>query len=130
METEEILWTGHPSNWHYFWFWLLGLVLAAVLIGFFIILWIVFDRSRRTYVVTPTKVIAEQGIWSRTSDEVRIQDIRSIAMRKTGFLALVGVGDLEFSSAASADAEICFRCIAGVEAVRDVVRQRQEKHSG
>jgi uncharacterized membrane protein YdbT with pleckstrin-like domain len=126
METEEILWRGHPSNWHYFWAWVLGIVLAAVLVGFFIILWIVLDRSRRTYTVTPTKVIIEQGLLAKNSDEVRIQDIRSIAMKKSFLAGLVGIGDLEFSSAAAADAEIIFRSVADVETVRDLVRSRQQ----
>ena len=94
MDSEEILWTGHPSNWHYAWAWVIGVLLAVVLIGFFVILWILVDRSRITYTVTATKVIREAGLWAKTSDEVRIRDIRSIAMRKGGFLGLAGVGDL------------------------------------
>jgi uncharacterized membrane protein YdbT with pleckstrin-like domain len=125
MDSEEILWTGHPSNWHYAWAWVIGVLLAVVLIGFFVILWILVDRSRITYTVTATKVIREAGLWAKTSDEVRIRDIRSIAMRKGGFLGLAGVGDLEFSSAAVADGAIAFRSVRGVEAVRDLVRRLQ-----
>jgi uncharacterized membrane protein YdbT with pleckstrin-like domain len=126
IDAEEILWTGHPSNWHYFWAWVLGILLAVVLVGFGIILWIVIDRSRRTYTVTSSRVIIEQGLWAKNSDEVRLMDIRSMAVKKSFISGLVGVGNIEFSSAAAADAEIVFRSVAGVEAVRDLVRAQQK----
>ena len=125
MEVEATLWTGHPSNWHYAWAWVLGVLFAIVLVGFGIILWIMIDRSRRTYTVTATRVIIERGLWAKNSDEVRVLDIRSIAVKKSFIAGLVGVGDIEFSSAASADAEIVFHSVAGVEAVRDLVRGLQ-----
>jgi uncharacterized membrane protein YdbT with pleckstrin-like domain len=125
VDAEEPLWTGHPSNWHYFWAWVLGVLLAIVLVGFGIILWIMIDRSRRTYTVTATRVIIEQGLWAKSSDEVRVTDIRSMAVKKSFISGLVGVGNIEFSSAAAADAEIVFRSVPGVEAVRDLVRGLQ-----
>jgi len=50
MPDEETIWTGHPSHWHYFWAWVLGVVLFAAVIGIGIIIWIFIDRSRRTYI--------------------------------------------------------------------------------
>jgi uncharacterized membrane protein YdbT with pleckstrin-like domain len=125
MADEDILWTGHPSHWRYFWAWFWGILLFAVAIGIFIIIWIYFDRSRRTYIVTTTKVISEWGLWAKSSDEVRIKDIRSIAVRKHGLTGLLGVGDLEFASAAAADAEIVFASIPNATEVRDLVRKHQ-----
>jgi uncharacterized membrane protein YdbT with pleckstrin-like domain len=127
MPDEETIWTGHPSHWHYFWAWVLGVVLFAAVIGIGIIIWIFIDRSRRTYIVTPTKVMTESGLWAKNSDEVRIKDIRSIAVRKSGLKGLLGVGDLEFSSAAAGDAEIIFSTIPRVTDVRDLVRRYQNE---
>src|ERR1700722_5629962 len=125
MPAEDILWIGHPSHWHYFWAWFWGILLFAVAIGLFIIIWIFIDRGRRTYTVTTTKVISEWGLWAKSSDEVRIKDIRSIAVRKHGITGLFGVGDLEFASAAAADAEIVFASIPNATEVRDLVRKQQ-----
>jgi len=127
MPDEEIIWTGHPSHWHYFWAWFWGVILFAAVVGIFIIIWIFVDRSRRTYVVTPTKVMSEWGLWAKSSDEVRIKDIRAIAVRKSGLTGLLGVGNLEFSSAAAADAEIVFSHIPRVTDVRDIVRRYQNE---
>ena len=147
--TEQTLWTGTVSNFHYTgkWiliailvlaigasFWLrlpdynpvlwaaravLG-ILALILIG-----WIQLDRRRRRYAVTNRRVSAEFGIISRVSNEVRVQDIRSINLRQTGLLGLLGIGRVEFSSAAADDAEVIFWNIPEAEKVRDLVRSLQ-----
>lgn len=126
MNMEETIWSGHPSHWHYFWAWFWGLVLAVVGIGLLIIGWIYLDRSRRTYTVTNQKVILEWGLFAKSSNEVRIKDIRSINVKKTGLLGLLGVGDVEFSSAASDKAEIIFASISSATEVRDMVRKYQD----
>lgn len=125
MSQEEPVWSGHPSHWHYFWPWFWGILLAVVGIGLLIIAWIYFDRSRRTYTVTTRMVILEWGLFARSSNEVRIDDIRSINVSKKGLLGLLGVGDIEFSSAASDKAEIVFSAVASASEVRDLVRKHQ-----
>jgi uncharacterized membrane protein YdbT with pleckstrin-like domain len=125
MDPAAILWEGHPSHWHYFGWWVLGVVLAPVLVGFFIIWWILLARRRRTYTVAPGRVIVEWGWLVRNSREIRIQDIRSIEVRKRGLTGLLAVGDVEFASAARDEAEVVFHAIADVERVRDLVRGQQ-----
>jgi uncharacterized membrane protein YdbT with pleckstrin-like domain len=125
MDPEVILWEGHPSHWHYLGWWVLGIVLAPALIGFFVIWWILLARRRRTYTVAPGRVIVEWGWFVRNSREIRIQDIRSIEVRKRGLSGLLAVGDVEFSSAAHDEAEVVFRAIAGVDRIRDLVRGQQ-----
>ena len=55
---------------------LLGGVLA--LLALIPLLWIAFDRRGRKYTVTNKRVSVEFGIISKQSNEMRIQDIRSI----------------------------------------------------
>jgi membrane protein YdbS with pleckstrin-like domain len=95
-------------------------LLALLLIG-----WIQLDRRRRRYAVTNRRVSAEFGIISRTSNEVRIQDIRSINLRQTGLMGLLGIGRVEFSSAATEDADVIFWNIPAAQKVRDLVRSLQ-----
>jgi uncharacterized membrane protein YdbT with pleckstrin-like domain len=81
---------------------------ALLAIAFLLVCWIQIDRWRRRYAVTNKRVSVEYGIISRVSNEVRIQDIRSINLRKTGLSGLLGIGRVEFSSAATDDAELFF----------------------
>lgn len=146
---EQTLWTGTVSYLHYTGKWLVVVVLAIAIGGSFwvnlpdyalilwafraalavlaliVIGWIQLDRRRRRYAVTNRRVSAEFGIISRTSNEVRIQDIRSINLRQSGLLGLLGIGRVEFSSAAADDAEVIFWNIPGAQKVRDLVRSLQ-----
>jgi len=147
--TEQTLWTGTVSNLHYAGKWLLVVILlgavaasfwlvlpdlgpmlwparaALLAIAFLLVCWIQIDRWRRRYAVTNKRVSVEYGIISRVSNEVRIQDIRSINLRKTGLSGLLGIGRVEFSSAATDDAEIIFWNTPEAEKVRDLVRSLQ-----
>jgi uncharacterized membrane protein YdbT with pleckstrin-like domain len=143
MAMEETIWSGHPSHWRYFWSWVFILILAAAAVGLAInsappgavlaaaalalilIFWVILARRRRTYTVTTIKVVAEWGLFAKSSDEVRVQDIRSISVRRRGLVGLFGVGDVEFATAAVADGAIVFREVSGATRVRDLVRKCQ-----
>jgi uncharacterized membrane protein YdbT with pleckstrin-like domain len=146
---EQTLWSGSVSQWHYAgkWFFvvlLIGLLAATFFVqlisdptvvwiirgvlfagALILVGWIRLDRSGRKYVVTNRRVTVEFGIISKQSNELRIQDIRSINLTTTGLSGLVGIGRLEFSSAASDDADVIFWNTPSAEKIRDLVRSLQ-----
>jgi uncharacterized membrane protein YdbT with pleckstrin-like domain len=146
---EQTLWTGRVSHFHYLGKWLtvvillvgvavsflfslpnLGLILwavraALIVLALLLVCWIQLDRSRRRYSVTNKRVSVEYGIINRNSNEVRIHDIRSINLQKSGLSGLLGIGRVEFSSAAGDDAEVIFWNTPEAEKVRDLVRSLQ-----
>ncbi len=142
---DTILWEGRPSNLNYFGTWVLGLLfiagggvalvwgnptvtLAALIaggIGLVILVMISISRSRLRYTVTDRMVLIEVGLLIKNSDEIRIKDIRSIFVRKQGISGLFGVGNIEFSSAATDKGEIVFSGVARANHVRDLVRAHQ-----
>jgi len=83
------------------------------------------EVRRRRYTVTNKRVAVDYGIVNRISNEVRISDIRSINLQKTGFTGLLGIGRVEFSSAATDDADVIFWNTPEAEKVRDLVRSLQ-----
>ncbi len=118
---EQVLWTGRPTLW--FWtgelFW--GVLLSVVLIGIPFLIHVFWSRNTTRFQVTNRRVSVQQGLFSRSSRELRIADIRSIAARSNIF----GIGDIEFSTAARADAEVIFWGLRRVEHIRDLVKQLQ-----
>ena len=146
---EKTLWQGSVSHFHYLGKWLLAIILAlaaaatfffrfsesdsvlwiirAALFGLAIVvvLWIQLDRIGRKYAVTDRRVSCEYGIINKNSNEVRVQDVRSINLRKTGISGLLGIGTVEFSSAATDDADVTFWNIPEAEKIRDLVRSLQ-----
>lgn len=139
--TGTLEWTGHPSHWSYFWRWLIAIVFiigggafaaagavpaaALCVVGLITVAWIFIDRARHTYMVTSRTVMIETGLIAKSSNEVRVQDVRSINLVKHGLVGFIGVGDLEISSAATDKAEITFKAIPHAAQVRDLVRKYQ-----
>ena len=149
-QPERILWSGHQSQWYFLGHWMVGLLIVAGLaagvyfyrynlnqwmpwaygvpiLALLIVMAIVaVARRQRTYRVTNTPCHFNSGHDVVTDTrELRIQDIRSMNVSKGGITGLLGVGKLEFSSAATDDADIIFYQIGGADKVRDLVRSLQ-----
>ena len=146
---EKTLWQGRVSHFHYSGKYFLAIVLtiaagasfvlhfpdspdllwgvrlALLVLAVILVLWIQLDRIRRKYAVTDRRVSSEYGIVNKNSNEVRVQDVRSINLRKTGVSGLLGIGTVEFSSAATDDADVIFWNISEAEKIRDLVRSLQ-----
>ena len=146
---EKPLWSESVSQWHYGSKCIFIILLIAALAGTFFVnlrieqlivwgirgalalvscctlLWIYLDRRSRKYTVTNRRVSVEFGIVSKESNEVRIQDIRSINLTTKGLLGLLGIGRVEFASAAADDAEVVFWNVPGAAKIRDMVRSLQ-----
>lgn len=82
-------------------------------------------RGTRTYLVTEERVEVVWGLLGRSSREVRICDIRSIDVYESGLKGLLGLGTVDFSSAANAGIEVKFSDIRGAHEVKELVRQLQ-----
>ncbi len=145
---EQTLLSARCSNWHYAGRWvLIVLLLGAGAALFFprayfgswalaapvlpiacavvVFFQIQLDRGRRIYQVTNKRVIVEWGILAKSSNEIRVQDIRSINLSKSGLSGMLGIGNVEFSSAAADDADVVFAHVPGADKVRDTVRALQ-----
>ncbi len=137
---EQVEWTGYPTWWK--WASLLGLALVLCLvpvgtylflpnyglyalamlpIALVIFIYIYLARTSTKYSVTNKRVSVESGIFNKTSRELRIQDIRSIAAH----INFLGYGNIEFASAASDDVDVVFTAVSGAGAVRDLVKKLQ-----
>ena len=136
---EEVQWTGYPTLWKWMFLLGLGVVLCLVPIGVFLVVppfallglitlpiccvifaYIYFARTSTRYTITNKRVSMESGIFTKTSRELRIQDIRSIAAH----INFLGYGNIEFSSA-SDEVDVTFTAVAGAAAVRDLVKKLQ-----
>lgn len=122
---ETTVWTGKPAHLNYFWSWLLGILLLPAGVGLLFVAGIFLARASRRYTVTNFRVSVQTGLIVKSTNEVRIRDIRSINVTKKSVSGLLGVGNLELSSAASDKAEIIFEGISGPDRVRDAIRQIQ-----
>ena len=113
----------YAGRWEYGGIWLAGGWLSGSL-------WLALTLFRRCaieYRVTTRRVEVERGIFSKSSQEIRIPDIRAINVRKSGFTGLLGVGDLIFSSSGGLEEDVIFHRIAGAHGLKNRVRRLQDR---
>lgn len=103
------------------WFFIGGFGVAV-----FTMIGIVIDRSTRLYVVTPKRIELIWGLFAKSSNEVRIEDIRTINVRKKGFLGLLGIGTVEFSSTGDS-IDVAFTDVWGAHKIKSLVREVQDE---
>ena len=82
-------------------------------------------RYSHDYIVTRERVELSWGIIGRNSKEARICDIRSIDVYESGIKGLLGLGTIDFSTAANAGIEVQFKDMRKAHTVKDLVRKLQ-----
>lgn len=91
---------------------------------------IAIARFSKDYLITEDRVEVLWGIIGRSSKEVRIRDIRSIDVTERWITGLLGIGTLDFSSAANAGIEVAFKNVRSAHKIKELVRQLQRMQDG
>jgi len=121
-EEEKVVWEGRPSMLNYIGMWILGLITIPILIGFIIIICLLWSYYSKKYVISTKRVTLVTGIIVKSSNQLRVKDIRSIYVSKKGLGALIfGIGSIELSTAATDKAEVVFSGIKNADEVRDMI---------
>jgi membrane protein YdbS with pleckstrin-like domain len=136
MKEEKTLWEGKPTLWRHagsiIWSIVISLLLALFTFGIGLLIlpiwWfgIYMERKKRKYIVTNKRVKVEFGLFSKSSNEVRIKDIRNVNVVKKGIGGMFGIGSLEFSSAGGSGVEVTFSAISNADEVKKMVYTMQE----
>lgn len=135
MIDEKLLWDGKPELSAY---WLpLGLAglfaLAALATGgipalvlpagIFGCVWLI--RNQYYFRVTDKRIICKSGIIARRTSEIDIADIRSIDVTQSIMQRALGLGNLEFSSAAGPFKEAILLDVKQPEALKEMIRRNK-----
>jgi membrane protein YdbS with pleckstrin-like domain len=120
-DPNEVMWEGRPHSplWRKL---VVSVVLAVTVVGILFIQLVFIPKPTR-YRITRKRLIIEHGYFSKSSNEIRIQDIRNINL--VGKSLLYGTATLKFDVAGSDGAEIVFRDILVPEQIRDLIRELQ-----
>ena len=102
------------------------ILLVGLIIALFGVSWIFLQRSMALYLITPRRVEIVTGLLAKSSNEVRIEDIRTINVVKRGFIGLIGVGSVEFASAGGSTVEVAFQNVWGANRIKGLVRRLQD----
>ncbi len=99
---------------------------AGLVVALFGVSWILLQRSMRLYLITPRRVELVRGLIAKSSNEVRIEDIRTINVHTPGLRGLFGVGTVEFASSGGSAVEVAFADVYAAHRIKGLVRRIQD----
>lgn len=110
------------------WLFSIDIRFAVVCIAAFLssLAYLTLMRFTCEYFVTPRRVELEKGLIAKSSNEVRIADIRAINVTCVGLSGIIGVGTVDFFTTGD-DPEVTFRDVWAAKEVKKLVRRLQDE---
>lgn len=118
MSDERIEWTGHPSQWQNFWWFVLCLLVVPIPFA----AWKWWVTRSTTYTLTDQRLKFTRGIFTRTTDDLELYRVRDTKMQQGLVERMLGLGEVLLYSTDETSAEISLPYIRDAEAVREKIR--------
>ncbi len=115
---ERAQWSGSPSQWSNFW-WFVSCVLVLP-VPFALAAWL---RTRCTrYVLTSQRLRLERGVISRTVEEVELYRVTDSAVAQTVVGRLLGLGDVTLETSDKRNPTVVMAWVPEPMALREKIR--------
>jgi uncharacterized membrane protein YdbT with pleckstrin-like domain len=100
-----------------------GFLLAALAVPILVLCLIIAYRHLSwRYSIENGVIESRHGLIAREVRSVRVEDVRSINVKQNVLQRLLNLGDIEFSSAASTDAEVVFTGVSSPLKVKEKIQ--------
>ena len=102
-------------------------LVVCVAVFVYLLAVVIYRRYSWAYTINGETIESREGLIARKVKSIRVQDLRNINVNQTLFQRIMGVGDVEFSSAGGSGIEVVFR---GVDKPLEVkaLAQRMQGH--
>ncbi|MDH3371305.1 MAG: PH domain-containing protein, partial [Gammaproteobacteria bacterium] len=91
---------------------------------------VIYRRYSWAYTIDSDTIESREGIIARKVKSIRIRDLRNINVNQTLFQRIVGLGDVEFSSAGGSGIEVTFLGVDDPLTVKALAQRMQGKSPG
>ncbi|MCI0400937.1 MAG: PH domain-containing protein [Gammaproteobacteria bacterium] len=110
----------------------LFVIIAAVLGATFVFLclMIVYQHYSWRFTVNSLNIESTKGIIARNVRSIRIMDLRNVNVKQSIIQRILGIGDVEFSSAGGVDVEVVFFGVIDPMNVKHSVQAALDRASG
>lgn len=142
---ENMLWSGHTSQWVHFWYYFFCLLLAAGIavaatmfglatvgigaLGYLalvipLLMWLIrwWITKCTHYELTSQRLRIRTGILNKKVDELELFRVKDYTMEQPFLLRLVGLGNLTMITSDATSPTVSIRAIPGIEQVREKLR--------
>ena len=107
-------------------------VVLVVIVAVFVYLLavVIYRRYSWAYTINGETIESREGLIARKVSSIRVRDLRNINVKQTLWQRLMGVGDVEFSSAGGSGIEVSFRGVNDPLQVKSLAQRMQGKSPG
>ena len=98
---------------------------AAGALGLYFALLSAYRRWAWYFLIDDRNIESYHGVLARHVQSIRIQDLRNVNVHQTVMQRLLGVGDVQFSSAAGGDVEVVFFGVPEPMRVKELAQRLQ-----
>jgi uncharacterized membrane protein YdbT with pleckstrin-like domain len=120
-EEEKTILECHPSWWQYAGLLTIGILLSVVVVGLFIILYVYLKRNSTTYRITDRRIIAQQGIFTKSREDISLKDIRAINVKQSFKERMLKLGSISIITAAGAEGYEVMRNVKSPDMIRETI---------
>lgn len=98
-----------------------------IIIGITIITQTLLKRFTYKYIITPTRIIGDYGIFTTVTIEEDIRFVRSIYLSQNIIQKVLNIGNIEFVTVTGSSNDIHFHNIDNPQSVKELIYQYQER---
>jgi uncharacterized membrane protein YdbT with pleckstrin-like domain len=100
-------------------------LVVCVAVFIYLVAVVIYRRYSWAYTINGETIESREGLIARKVKSIRIQDLRNINVNQSLWQRIVGVGDVEFSSAGGSGIEVVFRGVDKPLQVKQLAQRRQ-----
>ncbi len=102
-------------------------VVFVVIVAVFVYLLavVIYRRYSWAYTINGETIESRAGLIARKVSSIRVRDLRNINVKQSLWQRLMGVGDVEFSSAGGSGIEVSFRGVSDPLQVKSLAQRMQ-----
>ncbi len=120
---ETKIWTGVPSQWINFLFYLCCVPLSIVFgLGLLLALWKYYDTRLHKIMVTDQRIIEERGIFSVTTNEIELYRVKDITYEQPFFLRIFGLSNIVLITADHTSPTFVLKAIKNGKYIKEQLR--------
>ena len=118
MTDEQVVWTGHPSQWRNFGWWLLALLLIPLPWA----LWKWLETRNTVYTLTDQRLKFTRGVLSKVTEDLELYRVRDTKFQQNLWERMLGLGEIQLFTTDETTTVVSLPFIKDAEAVREKMR--------
>jgi uncharacterized membrane protein YdbT with pleckstrin-like domain len=118
MMDEQVVWTGNPSQWRNFWWYLSCLLLLPIPFA----IWKWLETKHTVYALTDQRLKFTRGVLSKTTDDLELYRVRDTRFQQNVWERMLGLGEIQLFTTDETTTVVSLPYIRDAEGVREKIR--------